>query len=65
MPIFSRFGADFFTVWCRFFHGLYGEKKNISLLMIFSRLAFHGLPPLEKISVVRPFSVLSKDEIGP
>ena len=52
MPIFSRFGADFFTVYAdfsRFVRDINGEKKNISLSMIFSRLVFHGLPPLDAI----------------
>ena len=33
MPIFSRFGADFFTVYAdfsRFVRDINGEKKNIS-----------------------------------
>ena len=52
------FGADFFTVWCRFFftvyadfsrfvRGINGEKENISLSMSFFTVSFHGLPPLE------------------
>ena len=48
---FSRFGADFFTVYAdfsRFIRDANGEKKNISLLMIFfTAIVFHGLPPLE------------------
>ena len=45
------FGADFsrFTQsFSRFIRDINGEKKNISLLIwSFSRLVFHGLPPLE------------------
>ena len=51
MPIFTRFGADLFTVYAdfsRFIRDANGEKKNISLLMIFFTVRFfHGLPPLE------------------
>ena len=52
------FGADFFTVWCRFFHGLRrfftvckGHKrwkKNISLLMIFFTVSFSRFAPSRK-----------------
>ena len=44
------FSADFFTVYAEFFTVHKGRKrwKNISLLIwAFSRLVFHGLPPLE------------------
>ena len=51
------FGADFFTVWCRFFtvyanfsrfiRDINGEKKISLLMIVFSRLVFHGLPPLK------------------
>ena len=52
MPIFSRFGADFFTVYAdfsRFIRDINGEKKISLLMIVFSRLVFHGLPPLEPI----------------
>ena len=43
VPIFSRFTQSF----SRFIRDINGDKKQkISLLMIFSRLVFHGLPPL-------------------
>ena len=50
MPIFSRFGADFFTVYAdfsRFIRDINGEKKISLLMIVFSRLVFHGLPPLD------------------
>ena len=58
------FGADFFTVWCPFFHGLRrfftvykGHerwKKNFSLLMIFFTVSFSRFtPPLDKSKVVK------------
>ena len=50
MPISSRFGADFFTVcadFSRFVREINGEKKISLLMIVFSRLVFHGLPPLE------------------
>ena len=65
MPIFSRFGADFFTVYAdfsRFVRDINGEKKNISLLMIvFSRLVFHRLPPLEILGVGVTGTFLNRD----
>ena len=53
------FGADFFMVWRRFFHGLRRfftvckghkrwKKKTSRYWWAFSRLVFHGLPPLEQ-----------------
>ena len=48
MPIFSRFGADFFTVYAdfsRFIRDINGEKKNISLLMIFFTVSFSRFAP--------------------
>ena len=51
MPIFSRFGADFFTVYAdfsRFVRDINGEKKNISLSMSFFTVSFSRFaPPLE------------------
>ena len=50
MPIFSRFGADFFTVYAdfsRFIRDINGEKKTSRYWWSFSRLVFHGLPPLD------------------
>ena len=52
VPIFSRFGADFFTVYAdfsRFVRDINGEKKTSTsrYRWAFSRLVFHGLPPLE------------------
>ena len=50
MPIFSRFGADFFTVYAdfsRFIRDINGETKISLLMIVFSRLVFHGLPPLD------------------
>ena len=55
------FGADFFTVWCRFFHSLRRfftvckgrkrwKKKTSRYRWAFSRLVFHSLPPLESLS---------------
>ena len=47
MPIFSRFGADFFTVYAdfsRFVRDINGEKK-ISLLMIFFTVSFSRSTP--------------------
>ena len=51
------FGADFLTVWCRFFtvyadfsrfiRDINGEKQISLLMIVFSRLVFHGLPPLD------------------
>ena len=51
-------GADFFTVWCQFFsrftvyadfsrfiRDINGEKKNISLLMIFFTVSFSRFAP--------------------
>ena len=52
--LFSRFGADFFTVYTdfsRFVRDINGEKKTSRYRWAFSRLAFHGLPPLDKIEV--------------
>ena len=43
VPNFSRFMQSF----SRFIRDINGEKK-ISLLMIFSRFVFHGLPPLDR-----------------
>ena len=48
VPIFSRFGADFFTVYAdfsRFIRDINGEKKNISLLMIFFTVSFSRFAP--------------------
>ena len=49
MPIFSRSGADFFTVYAdfsRFVRDINGEqKKNISLLMIFFTVSFSRFAP--------------------
>ena len=55
-------GADFFTVWCRFFHGLRrfftvckGHKRwkqNISLLMIFFTVSFSRFTPSRKVGVL-------------
>ena len=57
------FGADFFTVWCRFFHDFWcrfftvykphkrWKQKTSRYRWAFSRLAFHGLPPLEKVFI--------------
>ena len=62
MPIFSRFGADFFTVYAdfsRLIRDINGEKKISLLMIVFSRLVFHGLPPL---IVAPPFPV--EDEEG-
>ena len=50
VPIFSRFGADFFTVYAdfsRFVRDINGEKKASRYRWAFSRLVFQGLPPLE------------------
>ena len=48
MPIFSRFGADFFTVYAdfsRFVRDINGEKKkNISLSMSFFTVSFSRFP---------------------
>ena len=47
---FSRFGADFFTDYAdfsRFVRDINGEKKKSPYWWSFSRLVFHGLPPLE------------------
>ena len=52
MPIFSRFGADFFTVYAdfsRFVRDINGEKKTSRYRWAFSRLAFHGLDPWESM----------------
>ena len=49
VPIFSRFGADFFTVYAdfsRFVRDINGEKKKISLLMIFFTVSFSRFAPL-------------------
>ena len=45
------FGCRFFTVYAEVFTVYKGHKrwKINSLLMIFSRLVFHGLPPLETL----------------
>ena len=43
VPIFSRFGADF----SRFIRDINGEKKTSRYWWCFSRLVFHGLPPLD------------------
>ena len=69
MPIFSRSGADFFTVYADFspfVRDINGEKKNISLLTVsFSRFVFHGLPPLSILrSVCVCVCVLSYDLVG-
>ena len=48
MPIFSRFGADFFTVYAdflRFVRDINGEKKNISLSMSFFTVSFSRFAP--------------------
>ena len=48
MPIFSRFGADFFTVYAdfsRFVRDINGEKKNISLSMSFFTVSFSRFGP--------------------
>ena len=48
MPIFSRFGADFFTVYAdfsRFVREINGEKKNISLSMSFFTVSFSRFAP--------------------
>ena len=51
VPIFSQFGADFFHGLRRFFTVYKGrkrwKKKHLVIDDLFSRLAFHGLPPLE------------------
>ena len=50
---FSRFGADFFTVYAdfsRFVRDINGEKKTSRYWWSFSRLAFHGLPPLDWVT---------------
>ena len=50
MPIFPRFGADFFTVYAdfsRFVRDINGEKNTSRYRCAFSRLVFHGLAPLE------------------
>ena len=49
---FSRFGADFFTVYAdfsRFIRDINGEKKTSRYWWSFSRLVLHGLPPLDKM----------------
>ena len=49
MPIFSRFGADFFTVYAdfsRFVRDINGEKKNISLSMSFFTVSPFTVCPL-------------------
>ena len=48
VPIFSRFGADFFTVYAdfsRFVRDINGEQKNISLSMSFFTVSFSRFPP--------------------
>ena len=48
MPIVSRFGADFFTVYAdfsRFVRDINGEKKNISLSMSFFTVSFSRFAP--------------------
>ena len=48
MPIFSRFGADFFTVYAdfsRFVRDINGEEKNISLSMSFFTVSFSRFAP--------------------
>ena len=48
MPIFLRFGADFFTVYAdfsRFVRDINGEKKNISLSMSFFTVSFSRFTP--------------------
>ena len=48
MPIFSRFGADFFTVYAdysRFVRDINGETKNISLSMSFFTVSFSRFAP--------------------
>ena len=52
VPIFSRFGADWFTVYAdfsRLIRDINGEKKTSRYRWAFSRLVFHGLPPLETL----------------
>ena len=54
MPIFSRFGADFFTVYAdfsRFVRDINGEKKNISLLMIFFTVSFSRFAPSRLVAL--------------
>ena len=49
---FSRFGADFFTVYAdfsRLLRDANGEKKHLVIDVSFSRLVFHGLPPLDLV----------------
>ena len=47
------FGADFFTVYAEFFTVYKGckgwKKKHLVIWWTFSRLVFHGLPPLEQL----------------
>ena len=48
MLVFSRFGADLFTVYAdfsRFIRDINGEKKNILLLMIFLTVSFSRFAP--------------------
>ena len=56
MPIFSRFGADFFTVYAdfsRFVRDINGEKKNFSLSMSFFTVSFSRFAPSRLIRVVK------------
>ena len=49
---FHGFGADLFTVYAdfsRFIRGTNGEKKNISLLMIFFTVSFSRFAPLSRV----------------
>ena len=50
--IFSRFGADFFTVYAdfsRFVRDINSEKKNISLSMSFFTVSFSRFAPSRKV----------------
>ena len=55
------FGADFFTVYAEFFTVYKGHKRWKKNLVIddFSRLVFHGLPPLETRDMTRFYAILS------
>ena len=57
VPIFyGFFGADFFTVYAdfwRFIRDINGEKKTSRYWWSFSRLVFHGLPPLDSWPLLR------------
>ena len=62
------FWYRFFTVYAEFFTAYKGRKrwKNISLLIwSFSRLVFHGLPPLEQIYMVASVLLTVCGKLGP